>query len=96
MSLTESLLPGDHADEKKPVGKNFSMHYDTTAQIPPESREPAIRAIAARARDAEDARMLLEACGLIEPCDGGWKLAGEKADRAVVDIPLTDTAREAL
>lgn len=66
MKATEHLLPGDMADEKKPVGKNFSMHYDTTAKIPPEHREPAMRAVAARARDAADARLLLEACGLIE------------------------------
>lgn len=65
MSLTESLLPGDRADEKKPVGKNFSMHYDTTAEIPPEAREPAMRAIAARARDAADARLLLDVLGLL-------------------------------
>lgn len=65
MSLTEHLLPGDRADDKPPVGKNFSMYYDTTAEIPPECREPAMRAIAARARDAEDARLLLDICGLL-------------------------------
>lgn len=65
MSFTENLKPGDRADEKKPVGQNFSMHYDTTAEIPPECREPAMRAIAARARDADDARLLLDICGLL-------------------------------
>lgn len=79
MKATEFLIPSDHADEKKPVGMNFSMHYDITAEIPPEHREPAMRAIAARARDAADARLLLEVCGLIEPCNSGWKRAGEES-----------------
>lgn len=65
MSFTENLKPGLHADDKPPVGKNFSMYYDTTAEIPPECRRPAMRAIAARARDAADARLLLDICGLL-------------------------------
>lgn len=79
MRATESLLPGNHADNKPIVGRNIPMVYATTAEIPPEHREPAMRAIAARARDAEDARLLLEVCGLIEPCDGGWKRVGEES-----------------
>lgn len=82
MKSTEVLKPGDRADEKKPVGQNFSMHYDTTAKIPPELREPAIRAVAARARDAEDARLLLEMCGLIEPCGTSWRRVGEEVEAA--------------
>lgn len=69
MSLTEHLTPGLHADAKPPVGKNFSMHYDTTAEIPAEARKPAMRAVAARARDAEDARLLLDILGLLHADD---------------------------
>lgn len=65
MSLYEHLTPGLHADAKPPVGKNFSMHYDTTATIPPEPREPAMRVVASRARDADDARLLLDILGLL-------------------------------
>lgn len=77
MRLSESLTPSDRADAKPPVGKNFSMHYDTTAEIPAEARRPAMRAVASRARDAEDARDLLEHLGLIDPLTpkAQWKRA---------------------
>jgi hypothetical protein len=38
----------------------------SSAECPPEIRERALRALAARARDAEDARYLMEALGLVE------------------------------
>lgn len=77
MSLTENLKPGDRADEKKPVGKNIPEIYATTAEIPPELREPAMRAVAARAHDAADARDLLEHLGLLGPLTpkAQWKRA---------------------
>lgn len=68
MKLSESLTPSDRADEKPPVGRNVPAGYDTTAEIPPELRAPAMRAVASRARDAADARDLLEHLGLIDPC----------------------------
>ena len=67
MSLTENLLPGDGADKKRPVGANIPEIYPTTAQVPPELRMPAMRAVAARANGAKDARDLLEHLGLIDP-----------------------------
>ncbi|MFE6871243.1 hypothetical protein ACFVFS_32380 [Kitasatospora sp. NPDC057692] len=36
---------------------------------PPEVRARARRAVASRARDAEDCRLLLDALGLLEPAD---------------------------
>lgn len=65
MSFTEHLLPGDRADEKPAIGKNIPEIYATTAEIPPELRGPAMRAVAAQARDAQDARLLLDICGLL-------------------------------
>lgn len=38
----------------------------SSAECPPEVRRAALRALAARARDAEDARLLMEALGLVE------------------------------
>ncbi|ACU76333.1 hypothetical protein Caci_7508 [Catenulispora acidiphila DSM 44928] len=38
----------------------------SSAECPPEIRERALRALAARARDAEDARQLMEALGLVD------------------------------
>ena len=38
----------------------------SSAECPPEIRERALRALAARARDAGDARLLMEALGLVE------------------------------
>ncbi|HEY2522599.1 MAG TPA: hypothetical protein VGJ19_20985, partial [Streptosporangiaceae bacterium] len=38
----------------------------SSAECPPEVRERALRALAARARDVEDARLLMEALGLVE------------------------------
>lgn len=69
MSLTEHLRPGDLADQKRAVGKNIPEIYATTAEIPPELRAPAIRAVAARARDAKDARLLLDVLGLLHADD---------------------------
>jgi len=37
----------------------------SSAECPPEIRARALRALAARARDAEDARYLMEALGLV-------------------------------
>ena len=37
----------------------------SSAECPPEVRERALRALAARARDADDARYLMEALGLV-------------------------------
>jgi hypothetical protein len=37
----------------------------SSAECPPEIRERALRALAARARDAQDARLLMEALGLV-------------------------------
>lgn len=37
----------------------------SSTECPPETRERALRALAARARDAEDARYLMEALGLV-------------------------------
>ena len=37
----------------------------SSAECPPEIRRAALRALAARARDAEDARLLMEALGLV-------------------------------
>jgi len=37
----------------------------SSAECPPEIRERALRALAARARDAADARLLMEALGLV-------------------------------
>ena len=67
MSLTENLLPGDGADKKRSVGANIPEIYATTAEVPPELRMPAMRAVAARAHGAADARDLLEHLGLIDP-----------------------------
>lgn len=77
MNLTENLLPGDGADQKPAVGKNIPEIYATTVEIPQEIRKPAIRAVAARARDAADARDLLEHLGLIDPLTpkAQWKRA---------------------
>lgn len=79
MRFTETLKPSDRVDQKPPVGRNVPVRYELTAEIPPECREPAMRAIAARAHNAADARLLMEACGLIEPANGGWKRAGEES-----------------
>lgn len=38
----------------------------SSAECPPEVRERALRALAARARDAGDARQLMEALGLVD------------------------------
>lgn len=38
----------------------------SSAECPPEIRERALRALAARARDAKDARLLMEALGLVD------------------------------
>ena len=38
----------------------------SSAECPPEMRERALRALVARARDAEDARLLMEALGLVD------------------------------
>jgi hypothetical protein len=38
----------------------------SSAECPPEIRERALRALAARARDAEDARYLMDALGLVD------------------------------
>jgi hypothetical protein len=38
----------------------------SSAECPPEVRARALRALAARARDAEDARLLMEALGLVD------------------------------
>lgn len=77
MRLSGSLTPSDRADEKPPVGRNVPAGYDTTATIPPESRRPAMRTVASRARGAEDARDLLEHLGLIDPLTpkAQWKRA---------------------
>jgi len=37
----------------------------SSAECPPEIRRAALRALAARAHDAEDARLLMEALGLV-------------------------------
>lgn len=77
MSLTENLKPGNRADQKPAVGKNIPEIYATTAKIPPELREPAMRAVASRAHDAADARDLLEHLGLLDPLmpKAQWKRA---------------------
>lgn len=77
MSLYEHLKPGDRADQKSAVGKNIPEIYATTAEIPPELRAPAMRAVASRARDAMDARDLLEHLGLLDPLapKAQWKRA---------------------
>lgn len=78
MSLTENLRPGIHADTKpRNTGKNIPEIYATTTEIPPEVREPAMRAVASRARDAMDARDLLEHLGPIDPLTpkAQWKRA---------------------
>lgn len=77
MSFTENLRPGLHADAKPPVGRNVPEIYATTAKIPPELREPAMRAVASRARDAADARDLMEHLGLLDPLTpkAQWKRA---------------------
>jgi hypothetical protein len=67
VNLTENLKPGDDADKKRTVGANIPEIYATTAQVPPDLRMPAMRAVAARAHGAEDARDLLERLGLIDP-----------------------------
>lgn len=70
MSLTENLSPGLYADTKpRSTGNNVPDIYPTTAKIPPESRRPAMRAVASRARDAEDARLLLDTLGLLHADD---------------------------
>lgn len=38
----------------------------SSAECPPEVRRAALRALAARARDAADARLLMEALGLVD------------------------------
>lgn len=78
MSFTENLQPGIHADAKpRNTGKNIPEIYATTAEIPPELYAPAMRAVASRARDAEDARDLLEHLGLLDPLTpkAQWKRA---------------------
>lgn len=67
MSLTENLKPGNGADKKRAIGANIPDVYATTAEMPPEIREPAMRTVAARAANAADARDLLEHLGLIDP-----------------------------
>jgi len=65
--LRENLRPGDNADKKRTVGANIPDIHPTTAKVPPELRMPAMRAVAARAHGAEDARDLLKHLGLIDP-----------------------------
>lgn len=69
MKATEVLKPGERADEKPPVGKNIPEIYATTAEIPPEHVEPAMRRVAAWAHDADDARLLLDILGLLPAAD---------------------------
>lgn len=65
MKATEVLKPGDRTDAKPRVGDNLPEIYATTAEVPPEHVKPAMRAVAAHAHDAEDARLLLDICGLL-------------------------------
>ncbi|NUQ98255.1 MAG: hypothetical protein HOY79_17485 [Streptomyces sp.] len=77
MSFTEHLKPGDHPEQKRTVGENIPEIYATTAELPPEIREPAMRAVAGRAVNAADARLLLDALGLLKGVPTNEDGAGE-------------------
>ncbi|ACU71943.1 hypothetical protein Caci_3034 [Catenulispora acidiphila DSM 44928] len=71
MSLTENLKPGPDADRKSTVGENIPELQWTTIELPSEVLDRAIRNVASRAVDNEDARMLLDVLGLVEPAASG-------------------------
>ena len=57
----------------------------SNAECPPEIRRAALRALAARARDAKDARLLMEALGLVAtpPRVGPTRRRGRSVIRSV-------------
>lgn len=73
MKIRESLKPGPNADNKPPVGANMNMFYSTVSDLPPDVRERATRVVAGRAVDTADARLLLDALGLLPaaPAEAG-------------------------
>lgn len=66
MNLSERLIPGDHAGSKSLVGTNLGT-IDGPVDSTPEEAARAMRAVAVRARNVDDVRLLLEVFGLIEP-----------------------------
>lgn len=64
--LTDGPVP--HGIEfKPPVGKNLGYIDGPVVDPPDDVIDKAKRAVAGRAVDADDARLLLETCGLIDP-----------------------------
>ena len=56
----------------------------SSAECPPEVRERALRALAARARDAEDARYLMEALGLLAGPPARTERTTRRRERSVI------------
>lgn len=69
MRATENLSGDRGREYKPPVGGNLGGYVEGCPDIPPQTAGRAMRAVAARARDVADARMLLEVFGLIDPSE---------------------------
>lgn len=66
MKPTDAPVPHG-VPQKPPVGGTFGNLDGAFTDLPPEVTDKAMRTVAARAMDADDARLLLEAVGLIAP-----------------------------
>lgn len=61
-----SDAPVPYGTPRKPgISLDFVVPVESTPDLPPETRGRAMRAVASRARGAEDARLLLDAFGLL-------------------------------
>jgi len=71
MKLTEHLVPSDRPKpEKRNRSGGSGLGYtDSVTDLPPGFNERAQRAVAARATNAADARLLLDVLGLLQAAD---------------------------
>lgn len=72
--------PAPYGTPRKPgVSLDFVTTVDSSTELPPEICSAAMRSLASRARDAADARNLMEHLGLIDPRipKATWKRANK-------------------
>ena len=67
-SKTAALLLALLTEDHRPAGDSASV-VPGAHETSPQDRRRAMRAVASGARDADDARLLLDALGLLEPAD---------------------------
>jgi hypothetical protein len=61
-----SDTPAPHGTPRKPgIPPNFTGDLGSVIDLPPEALISAVRGVASRARDAADARLLLDVLGLL-------------------------------